>query len=111
MLSARTVLNHLASDPCARRLSALVGHAPTAVTTWLDTLDYGAALAAVPVAEGLLILPVTGIDPDRGWEQYDMSQAVVIDTPADWIAVTTAFETLRERLTTLIGTARPGEVA
>lgn len=111
MLNAHTVLDYLATDPCARRLSALVAHEPTAVTTWLDTLDCGAALAAVPVAEGLLVLPVTGIDPDHGWERYDITQAAVIDTPADWVAATAAFQTLRERLTTLVGTARPCEVA
>jgi hypothetical protein len=105
MLTAQAVLAHLAPDPTERRLSSLLETQGVTATTLLGTLDMGAALTVVPVASGLLVLAVDRIDPEDGWERYDLPASMVVKAPPGWTDVVAAFRQLRSALLTQLGAA------
>jgi len=102
MWSAAALVDALAPDPCARHLATLLAPDADRTMTWFDTLTFDIALTAVPVTDGLLILSVDAVDPDQGWEHYDLAASFLVPLPPGWPELAAAFRTLRGYLTTQI---------
>ncbi len=97
LLSSQDVLAALADDPTERRLSALTSHYTTVLETLPWDLDH-VAIIAVPVADGLLILPATHITTGNGWEHFDLEAVTCLAIPVDWTQRTAAFRHAHRRV-------------
>jgi hypothetical protein len=113
-LPARAVLTSLGDAPTFTTLTELVdmhgGSDPWVLPALDDDLD-AVATVLCRVADGWLLVPARGSDPDAGWEQLDPAAAVLLpdvpDVPrvlAQWAAATAA---VRETLLRVLDAAAP----
>ena len=107
-MNSLAVLDALGATDATESALSDLAMAEDLTVTWLpDPLGRLDAIghAAIPVDDGLLLIPYVAVSLGTGWEQLDLDTVTVVPMPTLFATLATAYKSIEQMLTVCLESA------